>query len=143
MFSPSNHVSFKSPPPQIRTKVPPTHSLLPHKLCITLALVFDIGNSNYMYMQLFTLFIFRTVMSKCDKLSIFFFSSVSNPVPIQFQCTRSWSDLSGTFQFQLNWSIPNSMYLHNAISKFHVLLSFTSPRAHDETKDEAEVIFEV
>ena len=76
-------------------------------------------------------------------LSLFFCSSVSNPVPIDFKCIRSWSDFSGTYQFQLNWTIPDSTYLRDAINKFHILLTFSSPGAYTETRDVAEILFEV
>ena len=69
--------------------------------------------------------------------------SVDNPIPIDFQCIRSWSDVAGTFQFQLNWTIPDSPDLHDAITKFHILLTFISPGAHPETRDAAEILFDV
>ena len=69
--------------------------------------------------------------------------SVNNPIPIDFQCIRSWSDITGTFQFQLNWTIPDSPALHEAITKFHILLTFISPGAHPETRDAAEILFDV
>ena len=68
---------------------------------------------------------------------------VANPVPIDFKCIPSWSDITGTFQFQLNWTIPNSTFLQEAIIKFHILLTFSSPGVDTETRDVAEVLFEV
>lgn len=73
--------------------------------------------------------------------------TVTNPVPIQYTCTRSWNDTAGTFRFSASWTLPNSTYLQMAIKNFKIIVKLVFPetgeREEYRLRGHGEVLFTV
>ena len=58
--------------------------------------------------------------------------AVTNPVPLQFTCTRSWDGLLGAFQFTASWVLPNSTILREAIREFSTIVKLVPLETESE-----------
>ena len=54
---------------------------------------------------------------------------MNNPVPIGFDCKRTWDEDNGDFIFTVSWSVPSSTELLNAISTFDLRVTVVAPHA--------------